>query len=61
MEAASRDGAMSQRNASAVEETSGGEAAATAAKAAGVRLVPLTDEKGVEIVAAGGRPIAVLA
>ena len=62
MTAATKDGAMPQRKASAVEERGGGlEAAAKAARAAGVHLVLLTDDKGSELVAVSRHPFKILA
>ena len=62
MRAASRDGAMSQRKASAIKAKGGGmAAAAAAAHAAGIHLVLLTDDQGVEIVAASRRPFKIIA
>ena len=53
---------MSQRKVSAIEEKGGGiEAAARAAKAAGVHLVLLTDDKGVDLIAASRHPFKVIA
>ena len=62
MAAASKEGAMSQRKASAIAARGGGlEAAARAARAAGVHLVLLTDDKGAELVAASLHPFKILA
>ena len=61
MEAASRDGAMSQRRLASIEAYGGGlEAAAAAARAAGVHLVLLTDDKGDKLVAASRHPFKVI-
>lgn len=62
MESASRSGSMSQRRLSAIERHGGGlDAAARAAREAGVHLVLLTDDKGDRIVAASRNPFRVLA
>ncbi len=62
MDAASRDGAMSQRKLSSIETRGGGlEAAAQAARSAGVYLVMLTDDKGEKLVAASCHPFQVIA
>ncbi len=62
MGAASRDGAMSQRRLASIEAYGGGlDAAAEAARAAGVHLVLLTDDKGDKVVAASRHPFKVIA
>ena len=62
MKSTSRAGAMSQRKASAIEAKGGGmHFADRAARAAGVHLVLLTDDKGVELVAASRHPFKVIA
>jgi hypothetical protein len=61
MEAASRDGAMSQRRLASIEAYGGGlDAAAEAARAAGVHLVLLIDDKGDKLVAASRHPFKVI-
>jgi hypothetical protein len=59
MQAASRKSSMSQRKASAIQGKGGGLAAA--AKAAGTDLELLTDDRGVELVAASRQPFKVIA
>ncbi len=61
MRAAGAEGAMSQRKASSVARLGGGlDAAIEAAKAAGIHLVLLTDDRGVELVAASPHPFKTL-